>query len=108
MLDPEIPPVAEGEADDGAGAALRTRVGRLAAATASRAEATPPRWTTIIETAAWVATRDREGADVPDLGLRIRRWNRSRCLRVKTRPRVSLPSWMTCSSRRKFRRRRAS
>src|ERR1700689_4789154 len=108
MLDPEVPPAAEGEVDGGADGALRIKERPLVVVTASNtAASTPPRWIIVTERA-WAAIitiiRGREAADAPALNHRIRRWSRSRCLRVKTPHRAYLLSWTTCSSRRRFRR----
>src|SRR5580692_3185129 len=110
MLDLEIPPAAEGETDGGVDAVPRIKVRQLVVVTASNtAASTPPRWIIVTEPA-WAAIiiRGPEDADGLVLGHRMRRWNRSRCLRVKTPHRAYLLSWTICSSRQKFRRPRAN
>src|ERR1700691_4940712 len=104
MLDPQIPPAAEGEADGGVDAVPRIGVGPAVVVTASsRAASTPPRWTTTTEPA-WAATKAPEAADDPALGRRMLRRNPSRCLPVTTPLLASLRSSMTCSFRQRSRR----
>src|SRR5277367_1265036 len=109
MLDPEIPPEAEGEADGGADVVHRIARGSPAVAIASNsAVSTALPWIIAIG-ARSAETKGRGGEVVVPAFLRpIHPSNPNRSRPTKMPIRVSLRSWMTYFSKPRFRRRRGS
>src|SRR5215469_6678759 len=112
MQDQDAPPVEEGETGGGVVAvrAAETRQAEaVPAVTSSMAAFTPLLWITATGRLWQAATTDQDRGDnaqvLPPTTLRP---SRSRCRHARTQPRESSASLTICSSRRRFRRRRAS
>ena len=110
MLDPVVPPaVVEGEIDGGADGVRPIAAASLAVIVNNRAAFSPPLWitTTAADRVAVEELAVDAAADPASRPLMLR-LNRSRYRIVKTLPRASSPSSMTCSSRPRSRKLRAS
>src|SRR5580658_5448168 len=111
MLDPEFPPAAEEEgATDGVVDAVLIAADSAAAeaVNVSTAVFTMRPWTIVIAPQWAAAGKGNADAPAPALLHLMCRLSQSRCHNATTQTPGFSPSWMTFSSRPKFRRRRAS
>src|SRR4051812_48096254 len=111
MQDQDVPPVEEGETGDGADAVPRAAAIRKAdpVAIINATAFTPPPWITATARHWPAATMVLAPAGIgPALRPTTRRLNPSRCPCARMPRRASLALWMTCFSRRRFRRPLAS
>src|SRR5271170_804200 len=107
MLDPETPPVVEGNADGGVADGRRIAQAIPAVATASKlAASTALPWITAIA-ARSAETKASVDAAVPALLRPMLLWNPNHFRPTAMPIRASLPSSMICFSRPRFRRRPA-
>src|SRR5271155_5947445 len=106
MLDREIPPEAEGNADGGGDVARRIAQETPEVATANKlAVFTALPWITAIVVRSGETKDLADEAAVPAFIRLMLRWNQSRCRSTRTPIRASLRSWVICFSKPRFRRR---